>query len=119
MWKIDGANNLLNKADVWKSKDKWKFRMVTSTKVYVENTSKKTLLGIADETVIEEAISENNAGQIWNIGTPSKDGYFTLSNSSKLLTASSAYKLEMKGENEHVGHTDITKKFCVFERAKI
>ena len=103
MWKIDDANNLLNKAEVWKSKDKWKFTMVSSAKVLVENISNKTLLGIADETsVIEEPISENNAGQIWSIGVPSKDGYFTLTNSSKLLTASTAYNLEIKGENMHV-----------------
>ena len=104
MWKIDGENNLLNKADVWKSKDKWKFKPVSSTKVLVENISNKTLLGIDDETtVIEEPISENNAGQIWCIGIPSKDGYFTLTaNSSKLLTASSAYNLEIKGENRSI-----------------
>ena len=40
MWKIDGANELVNKADVWKSNYKWKFRNVTKTKVYVENISK-------------------------------------------------------------------------------
>ena len=100
MWKINGANDLMNKAGIWKSGDKWKFRSITSTKVYVENISNKTRLSIADETtVIEEAIEEN-AGQVWDIGIPSKDGYFTLSNMSNgFLTASSTYTLEIKGEH--------------------
>ena len=102
MWKINGANDLMNKAGVWKSRDKWTFRSITSTKVYVENNSNKTRLAVADDetTVIEEAI-ENNAGQVWDIGIPSKDGYFTLTmtNMSKgLLTASSTYDLKIKGE---------------------
>ena len=103
MWKINGANELINKADVWKSNYKWKFRNVTKTKVYVENISNKSVLGVADEkTIVEEPLLENNSGQIWDIGTPSKDGYFTLTNtlSNKLLTASSTFKLELKGELE-------------------
>ena len=101
MWKINGANELINKADVWKSNSKWKFRNVTRTKVYVENISNKSVLGVADEKiVIEEPLLENNSGQIWNIGTPSRDGYFTLTNtlSKQVLTASSAFKLELKGD---------------------
>ena len=78
---------------------KWKFRNVTKTKVYVENISNKSVLGVDEKIVVEETLIENNSGQIWDIGTPSKDGYFTLTNtlSNKLLTASSAFKLELKG----------------------
>ena len=100
MWKINGANELINKAVVWKSKSKWKFRNVTKTKVYVENISNKSVLGVDEKTAEEEILLENNSGQIWDIGTPSKDGYFTLTNTltNKLLTASSAFKLELKGD---------------------
>ena len=100
MWKINGANELINKAVVWKSKSKWKFRNVTKTKVYVENVSNKSVLGVAEKTVVEEILIENNSGQIWDIGIPSKDGYFTLTNtlSKKVLTASSVFKLELKGD---------------------
>ena len=99
MWKINGANELINKADVWKSNSKWKFRNVTRTKVYVENISDKLAQGVFENTVVEETLIENNSGQIWDIGNPSKDGYFTLTNtlSNKLLTASSVFKLELKG----------------------
>ena len=99
MWKINGANELINKADVWKSNSKWKFRNVTRTKLYVENISDKLALGVFENTAVEETLIENNSGQIWDIGNPSKDGYFTLTNtlSNKLLTASSVFKLELKG----------------------
>ena len=83
------------------SKDAWNFGPVDSADntVYIENTSKNTVLSISNDGVKEVSHYENDATQIWRKGDPDNDGCFTLFNlnSKKVLTAVSDHGLEMKG----------------------
>ena len=83
------------------SKDAWNFGPVDSadTTVYIENTSKNTVLSISNDEVKEVTQYQNDAAQIWRKGDPDNEGCFTLSNttSQKILIAVSDHGLEMKG----------------------
>ena len=99
MWNLNGTK-LINKADEWSSNHEWKLKIVHGTKVYIENTTNKTVLGLKDDgSVNEQSLVENKEEQIWEVGIPSKDNFVTLTNiqANKLLTATSAYSLEIKG----------------------
>ena len=100
LWKLEGET-LKNKSGIWMSRDEWNFGPVDSADetVYIENTSKGTVLSISNEEVKEVTHYQNDAAQIWRKGDPDNEGYFTLSssNSEKVLTAVSDHGLEMKG----------------------
>ena len=99
MWKLNGTK-LTNKADEWSSSHEWNLKIAHGTKVYIENITNNTVLGIRDDgTVNEQSLVENRVEQTWAIGIPTKDKFVTLTNveTKKLLTASSAYRLEIKG----------------------
>ena len=100
MWKLS-HEKLSNKANQWSSVDKWKMTRITETTFYIENLSNKSVLAYKnDETVIEQSIDECKDRWIkWEVGTSTKDDYATLRNveSKKLLSASSANNLLMKG----------------------
>ena len=101
-----------NKANIWISTDKWalitidvsikeaKKQSIDGTRVYIKNISNETVFGITYEnTVIEQALVKQSAGQVWEKGKPNEDGYFNITNPlTKLaLTAISVDCLEMKG----------------------
>ena len=99
MWKLIGTK-LTNKADEWSSSHEWNLKIAHGTKVYIENITNNTVLGIKDdETVNEQSLVEDKVEQTWEIGIPTKDKFVTLTNvkTKKLLTARSAYSLETKG----------------------
>ena len=93
---------MTNKANLWKSNDSWQF--ITNDQdyriVYIENTKKEKVLAvISNDRVIEEPIMKGKFGQLWERGTKNDEGFYTLRNSesTKVLTAISLMKLEIKG----------------------
>ena len=51
-----------------------------------------------DNTIVEETLNKAKAEQKWEKGTPNSEGFFVLiSSSKKVLTATSADQLEIKG----------------------
>ena len=99
-WKLNG-DKLENKEGLWTSDDLWNFKSKNNTFFfYIENTSKtKVLEATSDGKVIQEDFVEDKAEQLWIIGWPDAQGYFTLENSgvSKTLTAISKKGWKMKG----------------------
>ena len=99
-WKLDGTR-LKNKADIWKSNDDWVFKSRLGYLIYVENYSKKWVLGAkSDGRVIHEVFEAGKDGQLWKKGATDAEGYFTLVNhgfKSKVLTAISESGLKIKG----------------------
>ena len=106
---------MINKANQWKSNDKWKlekFELKESklisprvSKVYyrIRNLSKSTALGVTENGIIvtEQPIDENEEGQLWE-KEPINEGYFTLTSflyERKLLTTASDGHLEIQGIN--------------------
>jgi hypothetical protein len=68
--------------------------------IYIENTSRKKVLGATiDGKVIQEDFEEGKTEQLWKKGKPDAQGYFTFENSGvpKVLTAISESGLEIKG----------------------
>ena len=62
----------------------WNFKSKHDDLIYIENISKAKFLGTTiDGKVILEDFEENKAGQLWEIGTPNSEGYFTLTNGLK------------------------------------
>ena len=53
------------------------------------------------DDVVEEVLVENELGQIWKQGKPTKEGFFTLENSysEKLMTAISDISIIVKGKH--------------------
>ena len=98
LWRLNGTQ-LTNKANFWKSDDKWVFKTQGSL-IYVENTSKNKVLSISDNGVTEMPFVQNDDRQMWKIGEPNREGYFTITNprTSKSLTANMAKKLFLKGK---------------------
>ena len=89
---------LENKAGIWKSVDSWVFKSKRGDLVYIENSSKKWVLGAkSDGRVIQEVFVEGKAGQLWKKGKPDAEGYFILYSLTKVLTAISENTLEIKG----------------------
>ena len=99
LWKLNG-NTLMNKANLWTSNDEWNIR--TRDKfVYIENISKKKVLGITyDGSITEEDFVEDKPGQLWKRGKFNTDGYFILENSDtpKVMTGISQSRLGVKGK---------------------
>ena len=90
---------LKNKAGVWKSVDSWIFTPKGNEWI-IENNSKAKVLGAtSDGKVIQEILVEGKPDQLWKIGVPDAEGYFTLQNfgEPKVLTAISESSLEIKG----------------------
>ena len=93
---------LENKAGIWKSVDSWVFKSKRGDLIYIENSSKKWVLGAkSDGRVIQEVFVEGKAGQLWKKGKPDAEGYITLESKKVLLpmvlTAISETGLEIKG----------------------
>ena len=65
-WKLDGTR-LKNKAEIWKSHDDWVFKSRLGYLIYIENYSKKWVLGAkSDGRVIQEVFVEGKADQrLW------------------------------------------------------
>ena len=79
-WKLDGTR-LKNKAEIWKSNDDWVFKSRLGYLIYIENYSKKWVLGAkSDGRVIHEVFEAGKAAQLWKKGTTDAEGYFTLVN---------------------------------------
>ena len=84
------------------SNKEWNFK-TKDDGIYIENMSKNKVLGITDHgKVIQEDFKENNPGQLWRRGEPDAEGYFKLEmfKVPKVLTATSAKSLEIKGNYE-------------------
>ena len=68
--------------------------------IYVKNDSIDTVVGMENAgRVIEEEIQEGKLEQLWKIGEPDTEGYFTLENSKvpKLLTFIPPCSLRIEG----------------------
>ena len=69
--------------------------------IYIENDSYNKVLGTSNGAkVIEEEYEEGKTEQLWKIGKPNAEGYFTLENHKvpKLLTATvDEYSLRIEG----------------------
>ena len=96
---------MTNKGNLWKSNNSWEF--ITNDHdnriVYIENTKNQKVLGvISNDRVIEEPIIKGKLGQLWDRGTKNDEGFYILRNSetTKVLTAISPIKLEIKGNFE-------------------
>ena len=111
---------LKNKEGLWKSVDVWEFKK--QSKIFkdmpffvIENISKgKALVPKSDDKVFFEVtddcknIFDCEYLQIWEKGVPNNEGYFTLENGwksikniTKVLTATSSSSLEIKGKVIH------------------
>ena len=99
-WKLD-CKKLKNKAGIWKSDDLWIFKTKDNDLIYIENTSKKKVMGATiDDKVILEDSEEGKAQQLWKKGKTDAQGYFTLQNfgvPNLVITATSESDLEIKG----------------------
>ena len=87
-----------NKGNIYLSNDKWKLKS-KGTLVYIENSSKNKILAVGDnDNVSEEVLVRNDTKQLWNKGVANSEGYFTLTNSQKVLTAVSVNSIKIKGK---------------------
>ena len=70
LWRFH-ANQLENKADLWKSESDWQMKKSNdSTMFYIEKTSTKVVMGETNAgKVVEENLLEDNPGQLWVKGT--------------------------------------------------
>ena len=76
--------------------------------IYIENDSYNKVLGTSNGAkVIEVEYEEGKAKQLWKIGKPNAEGYFTLENYkvSKVMTATSSTSLKLKGNTTKVDTT--------------
>ena len=96
MWKLSGTT-LVNRAHKWNSDDTWLLKPTEANNYYIENVSENKVLGIQDDQV---DLVQASAKELWQMGEPNREGYFTLTSSSsgKALTAISANCLEIKGK---------------------
>ena len=91
------GTELLNKGNHWQSNEKWKFKTKGSL-LYIENISSKKILTVGDDNnVNEKPLIKNGTRQMWTKGVVNSEGYFTLQNSQKVMTASSDKKIKIKG----------------------
>ena len=102
LWKlVDGI--LVNKAGIWFSNIKWRFKR-RGSRIYIENKSTLDVLGLSRFDVIEEECFRENPFQLWKTGKPNFEGYFTLQNAGcsnfQLLTAISSSKLQIQGSQK-------------------
>lgn len=98
LWKLDG-NVLMNKSNIWKSKDRWNLKSEGSM-VLIENVSENKVITRKENVVSEEVLILNDVGQMWENGDPDKEGFFTLTDpdSEKVLTATPSNCLVMSGK---------------------
>ena len=93
---------LLNKANIWSSKDDFDITNGTNNFVYIQKNSNENMtLEIKDNgEVKEEKFVEDKPGQSWKKGESNKEGYFTLkhSESPKVMTAVSENEIKLKGK---------------------
>ena len=75
------GTTLVNKGNTWKSNDEWRL-IPKSSKFYIENTLKNSVLGIAfrSDKVIGKKLIPHDPRQLWKKGKTDKDGYYTLKN---------------------------------------
>lgn len=91
-----------NKGNIYLSNDKWKLKS-KGTLVYIENSSKNKILAVGDDdNVNEEVLVRNDTKQLWNKGVANSEGYFTLTNSHKVLTAVSVNGIKVKDSDDSV-----------------
>ena len=91
---------MTNKSNLWQSNVAWFIREKDEW-VIVENHSNSKVLEATDyHKVVEENFVENKTEQLWKKGKANTEGFFILINneSSKVLTATSATNLEVKGK---------------------
>jgi hypothetical protein len=92
---------LLNKGGLWKSNDMWNFNYFDHDLIHVENINKTKVWGATnDGKVILEVYVEGKDNQLWEIGEPNAEGYFTLEENefaSGFVTAASSTSLELRG----------------------
>ena len=103
LWKLEDGI-LKNKANEWKSNDKW-FIFTEENRTYIINTSKDKVLTIKNEgKVIQEDHEEGSFDQHWITGKPDAEGYFTLESFRvpKFLTAISESTLEIEDRYGHL-----------------
>ena len=74
LWKLDG-NVLMNKSNIWKSKDRWNLKSEGSM-VLIENVSENKVITRKENVVFEEVLILNDVGQMWENGDPDKEGFF-------------------------------------------
>ena len=91
---------MINKANLWKSNDKWKFTSKGKT-LYIENTTNRKVFENSDDNKVnEKAFDEDRPQQCWIKGEADSDGYFTITNSDskKVLTSTLKNNLEVRGK---------------------
>ena len=98
LWKLDG-NVLMNKSNIWKSKDRWNLKSEGSM-VLIENVSENKVITRKENVVSEEVLILNDVGQMWENGDSDKEGFFTLTDpdSEKVMTATPSNCLVMSGK---------------------
>ena len=82
------------------SDEQWDFKPKGDL-IYIENISKTKVLGTTNHSrVILENFEADKPGQLWKIGDPNAEGYFTLENHKvpKAISATSSTSLELKGK---------------------
>ena len=111
MWTIED-NKLVSNGDVWQSNHQWNVITIETnpneTMVSIENslTNKTLVVNGNSTTVTEKILAQNESKPTWKKGVPNHEGYFNLTYlaSNKVLTATNATSLEMKG-NLNVSNT--------------
>jgi hypothetical protein len=89
---------LTNKDNIWQSNHKWDFEKYGKL-IYIKDISSNTVLeSKTNGSVVARNISDGKPSQLWDKGKANAEGYFTLKNSEKILTANFAGKLEIKGK---------------------
>ena len=123
MWTIEDKK-LVSNSDVWQSNHQWNITTnetnPNETMVYIENSlTNKSLVVIENSTTVTvEILAQNeNKQQMWKKGVPNHEGYFTLtypeSGSNKVLTATNATSLEIKGNSKglNIQHSNLFAAF--------
>ena len=112
------GTTLVNKGNTWNSDNEWRLTP-KSSKFYIENTLKNSVLGIAfrSDKVIGKKLIPHDPRQLWKKGKIDKDGYYTLKNhkSHMALIAISNSGLAIEGVRiiGTKGKVDILKLFCI------
>ena len=87
-----------NKENIWQSNHQWDFIKYENL-IYIKDLSSNTVLeSKTNGTVVARNISGGKPSQLWDKSEANAEGYFTLKNSEKILTANFAGKLEIKGK---------------------
>ena len=98
LWKFDGK--ALKNRKIFFHFKKWYFKTKDNL-IYIENDSYNKVLEASNGAkVIEEDYEEGKTEQLWKMGKPNAEGYFTLENCKvpKLLTGTFAqYSLRIEG----------------------